>query len=264
MLRSRRGAISFRQHIPVVSSSFNPKAPEPGPSPTGNAGGNNFTLHSDLARLCLPGEYQDTNRRLAWVNSICALFLAIGLVGLKPPGIVVRQLSNPDDIVPVIFNQPEEAQPNEPEPKPDDATPDPTQLEPTPVVATVVAANTPAFAFAVPVKGPTILAPARFAAPPPVGGGQDAPRITRFNPGAGDRSTPQPDYPRLALQRGYEGKVVVNFTVAPSGEISRVELAQSSGFSLLDDAATNVIHNRWRFAPGALRQHFVEIVFQLK
>ena len=54
------------------------------------------------------------------------------------------------------------------------------------------------------------------------------------------------------------------FTVEPSGEISKVELAQTSGFTVLDDAALNVIRNRWRFAPGTLRQHFVEIVFQLK
>ena len=91
--------------------------------------------------------------------------------------------------MPVIFTQPEEAQP-EPEQKPDEATPDPTQLEQTPVIATVVAVNTPAVAFAVPVKGPVILAPARFAAPPPVGGAQETPRLTRYNPGAGDRSTP--------------------------------------------------------------------------
>jgi TonB family protein len=222
-------------------------------------------LRSDLARLCLPDAYQDTNRGLAWTNSICALFLVIGLLGLKPPGVIVRELARPDDVVPVIFTQPEEARAAEPESKPADAPPEPDRVEPTPVVATVVAANSPSVAFAVPVKGPTILAPARFAEPPPlVTGGPEAPRVTRYNPGAGDRSTPQPDYPRLALQRGYAGKVTVNFTVEASGEISRVELGQSSGFPLLDDAALNVIRTRWRFAPGSLRQHFVEIVFQLK
>lgn len=244
--------------------SGNANSPAQNPLSTGGPGGQDFTLHSDLARLCLPAEYTDGNRRLAWANSICALFLVIGLVGLKPPGITIRELAHPDDVVPVIFTQPEEAQPNEPDPKPDDTTPDPTQLDQTPVVATVVAVNSPAVAFAVPVKGPVILAPARFAAPPPITGGPAAPSITRYNPGAGDRSTPQPDYPRLALQRGYEGKVVVNFTVEPSGEISKVEIAQSSGFTLLDDAALSVIRNRWKFAPGALRQHYVEIVFQLK
>lgn len=241
----------------------NPVAP--GAPPAGRGATTQFTLHSELARLSLPGEYKDTNRRLAWVNSICALFLAIGLVGLKPPGLVVRELNRPDDIVPVIFTQPEEAQPEEPEPKPDEKPPDPSVLDESPVVATVVALNTPAVAFAIPVKGPTILAPARFAAPPPPPSGRsEAPRATRFNPNAGDRSTPQPDYPRLALQRGYQGTVIVNFTVQPSGEISSVEVAQSSGFTILDDAAVNTIRKYWRFAPGALRYHFVPIVFQLK
>lgn len=237
----------------------------PGESPAGRAATPHFTLRSDLARLSLPGEYKDTNRPLAWTNSICALFLAIGIVGIKPPGLVVRELTRPDEIVPVIFTQPEEAQPEEPAPKPEETPPDANVLDESPVIATVVALNTPAVAFAIPVKGPTILAPARFAAPPPPQTGkQQAPRATRFNPNAGDRSTPQPDYPRLALQRGYQGTVVVNFTVQPSGEITSVEVGQSSGFTILDDAAVNTIRKYWRFAPGPLRYHFVPIVFQLK
>ena len=250
---------------PEMNPSSGIKTPLVNAPAVEGAAGPDFTLHSDLARLCLPGEYQDTNRRLAWVNSICALFLAIGLVGIKPPGVIVRELSRPDDIVPVIFTQPEEVQPAEPDPKPDDATPEASPLDQSPVVATVVALNTPAVAFAVPVKGPTILAPARFAAPPPPQTGrQDAPQATRFNPNAGDRSTPQPDYPRLALQRGYQGTVIITFTVEPSGEISSAEVTQSSGFTMLDEAAVNTIRKYWRFAPGPLRYHFVPIVFQLK
>ena len=248
-----------------MSLSPGTESPLSGTRPTASAGNPDFTLHSDLARLCLPSEYKDTNRRLAWANSICALFLIVGIAGINPPSLVIRALANPDDVVPVIFTQPEEVQPSEPEPKPDKSEPEASPLDQTHVVATVVAVNSPAVAFAVPVKGPTILAPARFAGPPPAEGGkQEAPRVTRFNPGAGDRSTPQPDYPRLALQRGYQGTAVITFTVDTTGEIIKAEVTESSGYQMLDDEALNTIRKRWRFAPGPMRYHFVPIVFQLK
>jgi len=255
---------ALRRDGPAMNPFPGRNTPLPGAPLAARAAGQDFTLHSDLARLCLPGEYKDTNRHLAWANSICALFLAIGVVGIKPPHLVVRELARPDDIVPVIFTQPEEVQPSEPEPNPEDVPPA-SPLEQSPVIATVVAVDSPAVAFAVPVKGPTILAPARFAAPPPPQtGNKEAPRFTRFNPGAGDRSTPQPDYPRLALQRGYQGTVIITFTVEPSGEISKAEVTESSGFTMLDEEALNTVRKRWRFAPGPPRYHFVPIVFQLK
>src|ERR1051326_561801 len=52
-----------------------------------------YQLSDDLAKLCLPSEYKDATRTLAWVNSICLLFLIIGLIGIKQPLIVQRPLS---------------------------------------------------------------------------------------------------------------------------------------------------------------------------
>jgi TonB family protein len=226
--------------------------------------GTQYALHSDLARLCLPGEYKDSNRRLAWINSICALFLAIGIVGLKGQRIIKKELSNPDEFVPIIFTQPEEVPQNQPEPKPDEPPPLANPLDESPVVATVVVANSPSVAFAVPVKGATILAPARFAAPPPPQSDRPTAKVTRFVPGAGDRSTPQPEYPLLAQKRGYEGTATINFVVNEAGGVTKAEVAVSSGFTVLDDAALNVVKNRWRFPAGEIRYHYVEIVFQLQ
>jgi hypothetical protein len=48
-------------------------------------GSHDYALSSDLARLSLPAEYVDSYRNLAWTNSICFLFLVIGLIGLKAP-----------------------------------------------------------------------------------------------------------------------------------------------------------------------------------
>lgn len=75
---------------------------------------------------------------------------------------------------------------------------------------------------------------------------------------------PQPAYPEFARRHGYQGKVVVNFTVAASGEVVTAEVGQGSGFKMLDEAAVEVIRSRWRFRPGEVRHHYVDIIFQLK
>src|SRR6266704_1026286 len=111
-----------------------------------------YPLSSDLAKLCLPAEFKDSYRRLAWVNSICFLFLAVGLVGFKAPKVVVRPLKKPPEAMEVYLPPPEqpkiEPQVKQEEPEPQDQPVD------TPQVAIVAAAADPSsVAFAVPVEG---------------------------------------------------------------------------------------------------------------
>jgi TonB family protein len=226
--------------------------------------GSDYVLHSDLARLCLPAEYKDSARRLAWANSICALFLAVGIIGIKQPKIVTKPLTKPRDIIPIVFTQPEmvlEKQGHDTETAP----PDHVLEAASPIVPTVVAANTPDIAFAVPVKQTAILAPAHLVSrPPPQATALQTPNITRFDPDADGRTTPHPEYPLLALRRGYQGKVVIDFVVGESGSVTKAEVAGSSGYSVLDEAALSVVMNRWRFPPGGVRYHYVVIIFKLK
>ena len=77
-----------------------------------------YTLHSDLAKFCLPSAANDPNRKYGWANSICFLFLVIGLIGLKSPELITKQLTPVTDIVPVIFTPPPEEQPPPSEPQP--------------------------------------------------------------------------------------------------------------------------------------------------
>jgi protein TonB len=49
-------------------------------------------------------------------------------------------------------------------------------------------------------------------------------------------------YPRLALLRGWEGTVLLDLQIETDGRISRVSLAQSSGYSLLDNSAIETLH----------------------
>ena len=72
---------------------------------------------------------------------------------------------------------------------------------------------------------------------------------------AGDRGAsargdnPKPAYPFVARQRGQEGQVLLTVEVAPDGTADRVEIARSSGFPGLDDAARRAVA-RWRFNPA--------------
>lgn len=226
-----------------------------------------YALSSDLARLCLPQEYKDSNRRLAWINSICCAFLLIGIMGLKPPEVRIKPLTEVTDVVPIVITPPEEPPKTETPEQPPDPDQTPEVTTDTPVVATVVAANPTAAAFAVPVEGPVILAPMRFAAPPP----RDLrPPVssdpTRYNPSIGDwGGHPLPNYPPLALRMGYQGKVVLLITVDPSGTVTSVQVKNSSGYKILDDAALAHVraHLRLRNPPGEVRYHTLDIVFRI-
>ena len=48
-------------------------------------------------------------------------------------------------------------------------------------------------------------------------------------------------YPRLAAMRGWEGEVRLRIHIARKGSIVSVELAQSSGFDLLDQSAIKLV-----------------------
>jgi len=230
--------------------------------------GRPYALHSDLAKFCLPAAVQDPNCKYAWANSICFLFLMIGLIGLKSPELITKQMIPVTDVVPVVFTPPPEEQVR-PEPQPQEE-PDPTQEAPVdvPQVAIVVAANPAAVAFAVPVEGPVVFAPAQFASPAPA----TPPKATRplqptlYRPTGGEAGThPWPKtYPRVALERREEGTVMVSVVVDTTGLPSTVEVKESSGSSTLDRFAVQWVKTRWRWERGEARHYWVPFVFQLK
>ncbi len=222
-----------------------------------------YQLSDDLARLCLPAEYKDSCRSLAWVNSICFLFLVIGLIGLKPPKIVVRPLTEIAEPVPVELPAPQEQPPVQtevpPEEIPTDAPVD------SPQVATVVAAADPSqVTFAVPVVGAVAVKEARFATPPPPAN-VAPPKLTRFDPNAAaGGSFPDPSYPGVAQRNRYQGTVTLVFTVDPSGAVTSVSVQKTSGYAVLDNAALEVVKTRWRFPAGPARYYVKDFVFELR
>ncbi|HNR13971.1 MAG TPA: energy transducer TonB, partial [Thermodesulfobacteriota bacterium] len=50
------------------------------------------------------------------------------------------------------------------------------------------------------------------------------------------------NYPRRAVQMGWEGKVVVSFVIQENGISKDVKIVESSGFSVLDDNVVRAIH----------------------
>lgn len=233
------------------------------------AGGCMYSLQSDLVRSSLPGATRDPNRFLAWVNSICFLFLTVGAVGIKAPEIVFRPLPELVELVPVVFTPPAEPPPSEPTPDTQPLQPEEELPMETPQVATIVAAEE-TVQFAVPVEGPTILAPSPLYVPPPP---RELPKPTsdpapptpvRFRPGADGGRYPHPGYPRAALLAGEQGRVLVLIVVEPTGAVSSTSVKDSSGYKNLDNHAVRWIKSRWQFPPGETRYYECEIIFQIK
>jgi protein TonB len=72
------------------------------------------------------------------------------------------------------------------------------------------------------------------------------------------RSNPPPIYPAVARRRGYEGTVVVEVLVNKEGRVQNLRLFQSSGYAVLDRAATTAIKT-WLFEPGKAGDEKIEM-----
>jgi protein TonB len=68
-------------------------------------------------------------------------------------------------------------------------------------------------------------------------------------PGLVDGGSQRPPYPELSRQRGEQGVVGVVISISETGQITAVEVAQSSGYPALDMAAKRAAE-RWRFRPA--------------
>jgi TonB family protein len=209
-----------------------------------------YHLKSELARVCLPAPGRTVPRRLAWVDSICLLFLLIGVVGNQsrlPPRKAVPPL---EQAVPVIIEPlPPVVQPTA-EAKPTEQQNDDDKPQ-TPSIQAVTL-ETPAINFAVPMPGsllvPTSVAPTpvetHLKAATPVK--QEPTQIESSGKG-GER--PQPDYPIMYQQLGIKGTVVLEFTVNDAGRVVSLDLKQSSGSSILDQHTLDFIKKRWMVPP---------------
>ena len=214
---------------------------------TQNPGG--IGLRSELARCCLPTARHDGDRNLAWVNSLCILFLLVGVVGSNPAKIRIAQPPPLEVPIPTVIEPPPPPpQRIEAQPTPDQNTSE--RPSTTPVVA--VTLNTPAINFSIPTVG-NLLVPATLAQAPPVSELVVKPiavsrtRLVTTGQG-GDR--PEPPYPDIAQQMRMQGTVILYATVDANGSFTDVHVQQSSGFPLLDRTALEFVRRHWILSPG--------------
>lgn len=188
-----------------------------------------------------------SERRLAWANSTCLLFLLIGIVGARthPPPPKVPALL--EEAAPIIVEP-------LPPPPPDTAkAPEQDAPEKTAAVVVVVVPNSPTVSFSVPTVG-TLVAPAALAQAPPAEAlrAQELPSQPThldYTDAAGSRPR-QEDYPPLALRLHQQGTVVLLMTADANGNILSVDVKQSSGFSVLDRAAKDFVTLHWKLPKG--------------
>jgi protein TonB len=121
--------------------------------------------------------------------------------------------------------------------------------KPKPVVKPVVKPVSKPVAKPLPTPEPAP-APAPVAAPAPPAPAPAAPApVTPPSASAGYLNNPAPEYPSLAMRRGWEGTVMLRVQVLPSGKPGEIQVQKSSGRTQLDDAALAAV-KRWTFVPA--------------
>lgn len=80
--------------------------------------------------------------------------------------------------------------------------------------------------------------------PPPA-----PPPVTPATANPGYLRNPAPEYPEQAVERGWEGTVILNVHVLGNGKPDSVEIKTSSGRKVLDTAAIQTV-KRWSFVPA--------------
>jgi TonB family protein len=212
-------------------------------------------LKDELARYCLPSSKRDASSRLAWVNSICILFLLIGIVGARSAAIQIRKPPPLEQVIPVLVEPlpppPTTVQQVQPEEQHEEKSETPQVV--------VVTPNAPNIVFSVPTVG-NVVVPSGVAVAPPAEPMKtpeplrSVPKVIESTGQGGDR--PQPEYPKMALSLGQQGKVIIAFTVDESGRIVSADIKESSGSSILDHSALDSIKRHWVFPPGAPNRQF--------
>jgi TonB family protein len=225
-----------------------------------------YQLKSDLARVCLPAPGRTVPRRLAWANSVCLLFLLIGVMGEQSRLPARRAVPPLEQAVPVIVERLPPVAPPAAEAKPTEQPNDDDKPQ-TPSIQAVTL-DTPAINFAVPTPG-SLLVPMSVAPTPGETPLRQAAPVrhdpTQIQSSGVGGERPEPDYPRMYQEMGIQGTVVVVFTVNDAARVVSVEIKKSSGSSILDQHAENFVKRHWIVPPvNGGRVFQVSITFQLQ
>jgi protein TonB len=215
-----------------------------------------YELKDELARFCLPAANRDSSRKLAWMNSICILFLLIGIFGAKPAAISIQTLPRVEEVVPTIV----EPLPPPPQTTAEELRKNETEQEKSEAPQVVVVTpDSPDINFAVPTIGNLVAPNAMAQAPPltpmrPPAALKSLPATLDTTGVGGER--PQPPYPKIALEQGQQGSVTLLMSADAGGNITSVEVKDSSGSPVLDRSALEYVKRHWTVPAGASNQLF--------
>jgi protein TonB len=79
------------------------------------------------------------------------------------------------------------------------------------------------------------------SAPPPVSA------IPRYQ--LGSAANPEPDYPMLARNNGWQGDVILGVHLEADGSIKHLTFVKSTDYGILNHAAYETVRTQWRFDP---------------
>lgn len=216
-----------------------------------------YELKDELARFSLSSARRDPNQKLAWANSICFLFLIIGLVGARRGVIAIKPAPPLEESVPIV---------TEPVTLPPQAAPEKreeTEMKNTPAAVAVVIPHTPNISFSVPTIG-TLVVPANLASAPPLEPMRVAPQIGSLDSTGGSGERPDPPYPPIAKEAGEQGTVVLLIHGDGAGNVVSADIKQSSGYPVLDHATVEFIKRHWRLPTGGGQLFQTSITYELQ
>ena len=223
-----------------------------------------YELKDELARFCLPEANRNPDQKLAWMNSICILFLIIGVFGSKSATVSIKPVPPMEEAVPVIVESmappPPTAEDREEE-RTDEEKPKAPQV-------VVVVPESPEIHFAVPTLG-NLVAAGAMAQPPPLLPLQPPAQLgsvpASLNSTGAGGERPQPPYPKLALEQGQQGRVTLLMSADVAGNIISIEVKTSSGFPILDHNAMDYVRRHWTLPSGSGARLFeATITYQLQ
>lgn len=225
-----------------------------------------YRVQSDLNKESLPQSNRDPQRKVWWMNAICASVLVIGFFLTKEPAEFAFQ--------PVVIEVPMQVEVFTPEPPPQQQPPEETpeevveEVEVSVIQPTVVAADPSKVAFAVEVRGPTVTSSdLRKVAPPPAF--QQKPKAAPpsgpvlFRGDSQGFYPPMSSYPAEAQKRRESGEVMLLVVVGDDGSPLEISTHSSSGSVNLDRAARDHVRRFWRWPPGSRREYHVPFLFKL-
>ena len=193
-------------------------------------------LHIGLLWLLQSGLRMQPAKQVVLVEVLARL--------IEPPTPAVATAPAPPKApVPV---EPPKALPRSPRPPPVQPRPQAAAQPAAPPVSPALPTEAPSAAVAPPAQAAPLAAPPAATAPSV----KPAPPAVQLPSSDADYlQNPPPPYPSLSKRLNEQGKTIVKVLIGPDGLPQRAEIARSSGFDRLDQAALATVM-RWRYVPG--------------